>query len=252
MKHSKKTSAFTLIELLVVIAIIAILAAILFPVFARARENARRASCQSNLKQVGLGMLQYAQDYDEKYVPRSVGASGVDGVAWPYLLQPYMKSQQIFTCPSNSLAVADASYFINSSWDAGFGTNRMGTSYLVNDDISPQPGQFFSAVSLAAVNFPSTTVMAFDGGTNPASDPNPLNWTQKNRPFVTRAWVDNNVSSGGSQNDYGGPHPRHLEQANVLFADGHVKSLRTEKFYDASKTTSADKMPCLDITRGCQ
>ena len=67
-QNSRNRSAFTLIELLVIIAIIAILAAILFPVFSRARENARRASCQSNLKQIGLGMLQYAQDYDEQMV----------------------------------------------------------------------------------------------------------------------------------------------------------------------------------------
>ena len=71
----RRKSAFTLIELLVVIAIIAILAAILFPVFARARENARRSSCQSNLKQIGLGQLQYVQDYDEKYALSIVGAT---------------------------------------------------------------------------------------------------------------------------------------------------------------------------------
>src|SRR5471030_2336473 len=97
---------FTLIELLVVIAIIAILAAILFPVFARARENARRASCQSNLKQIGLGMVQYVQDYDERY---PIGDTYADAVTTPgdtgwasVELQPYMKSVQLFGCPSDS------------------------------------------------------------------------------------------------------------------------------------------------------
>ena len=101
-----KKSAFTLVELLVVIAIIAILAAILFPTFARARENARRASCQSNLKQIGLAFIQYAQDYDE-YSPSSVNrnvATNTGRRSWPTVLMPYVKSTQIFVCPSASPA----------------------------------------------------------------------------------------------------------------------------------------------------
>ncbi|RYF44766.1 MAG: DUF1559 domain-containing protein, partial [Cytophagaceae bacterium] len=104
---SKK--AFTLIELLVVIAIIAILAAILFPVFGRARENARRSSCQSNMKQLGLGVLQYVQDYDERYpaLTRRYGVNYFNGGSvnwtyWQFQVQPYIKSGQLFSCPSNS------------------------------------------------------------------------------------------------------------------------------------------------------
>ena len=113
----RKRSGFTLIELLVVIAIIAILASILFPVFGRARENARRSSCQSNLKQIGLGVMQYIQDYDEKYPiwdEQNGAAPGAfipanqnnyyDGFwtygNWRYYIQPYIKSTQLFTCPS--------------------------------------------------------------------------------------------------------------------------------------------------------
>ena len=95
-----KKSAFTLIELLVVIAIIAILAAILFPVFGRARENARRASCQSNLKQIGLGFQQYAQDYDGWTTGSGVYVAPKDYHSWPSNLFPYVKSDQVFTCPS--------------------------------------------------------------------------------------------------------------------------------------------------------
>ncbi|MDQ3814996.1 MAG: DUF1559 domain-containing protein, partial [Armatimonadota bacterium] len=98
----KRSLGFTLIELLVVIAIIALLAAILFPVFSRAREQARKTSCANNLKQVTLAAAQYSQDYDELVIPySSTGGSGGVAFVWNRLLQPYLKSQQVLTCPSN-------------------------------------------------------------------------------------------------------------------------------------------------------
>src|SRR5687767_3253830 len=106
-KHRVAKQGFTLIELLVVIAIIAILAAILFPAFARARENARRASCQSNLKQIGLGVMQYTQDYDERlpfvetYPCAGCTTTFVQNyVIWAEVTLPYIKSSQVFICPS--------------------------------------------------------------------------------------------------------------------------------------------------------
>src|SRR5262249_34189184 len=110
MLRQQPRRGFTLIELLVVIAIIAILAAILFPVFGRARENARRSSCLSNLKQIGLGIMQYTQDYDEQF-PKAwrgsanTGSAATDKYKWMDAIFPYVKSEQIFNCPSHTLPV---------------------------------------------------------------------------------------------------------------------------------------------------
>jgi prepilin-type N-terminal cleavage/methylation domain-containing protein/prepilin-type processing-associated H-X9-DG protein len=200
--------AFTLIELLVVIAIIAILAAILFPVFARARENARRASCQSNLKQIGLGMMMYTQDYDERYpMAEWTTSPAVDG-AWPVLLQPYLKSVQIFHCPSDS---ADE-----------------GSSYILNN--------YFENWPEASVDSPSTTLMItegqlFTGGTY----------------SMTNAATDYGLNADytlynqtGRINDPTKHLPRHLGTSNILWADGHVK---VSSPLDVTVNDSAHRVP---------
>jgi len=136
--------AFTLIELLVVISIIALLAAILFPAFARARENARRASCQSNLKQIGMGVLQYTQDYDERMPLHGASTNtDVDDFANPSptlpsyagLIQPYIKSYQLFMCPSASPATGSEAPPANG-----------GTNYNVNGVVCRR-----TAVNVAAI-----------------------------------------------------------------------------------------------------
>ncbi|RYG61266.1 DUF1559 domain-containing protein, partial [bacterium] len=126
--HSTARRGFTLIELLVVIAIIAILASILFPVFGRARENGRRSSCLSNLKQIGLAFMQYSQDYDEAYPLTSFGATNI---SWTNGAQPYLKSTQIFRCPSDISAVwTDPVY--PGKMVSGVPANYYTTSYLMN------------------------------------------------------------------------------------------------------------------------
>ncbi|RYF59182.1 MAG: DUF1559 domain-containing protein, partial [Cytophagaceae bacterium] len=143
--YKNQRTGFTLIELLVVIAIIAILAAILFPAFARARENARRASCQSNLKQIGLGFAQYSQDYDEKY---PVGTRGNLGQGWGGPLYPYLKSVQVFSCPSDT-----TSPLVNSRNSYGANLNVLRTDAGTATD--PHLGQ-----SLAAQTAPAAPVTA--------------------------------------------------------------------------------------------
>jgi prepilin-type N-terminal cleavage/methylation domain-containing protein/prepilin-type processing-associated H-X9-DG protein len=208
---SKRTSGFTLIELLVVIAIIAILAAILFPVFARARENARRASCQSNLKQIALGVQQYSQDYDEKFPSRLAGTTATPSyMGWAVLIQPYMKSEQLFQCPSESTPPGTFSTLTSQ------GSNTA-IDYFYNYSLGESAGGL-GMVSLAAVNYPANTVMNGD-------------W----QADFDRAANFNNANNLAAA--------RHLEGANYSFVDGHVKWLRPEKiasgYYDSTSTCGA-------------
>ncbi len=181
--------AFTLIELLVVIAIIAILAAILFPVFAQAREKARQTSCLSNMKQIGLGMMQYVQDYDETYStayyhnafnPASGGTS-LGYTHWSFLLQPYIKSDQIWVCPSDQFGGHAPTCWTGNNRGAGapdYATNLFDKcstpgiqdnqaprlSYTANSTILPRfrnvndENNGVQVVPLAAVESPAGTI----------------------------------------------------------------------------------------------
>ena len=193
-----RRKGFTLIELLVVIAIIAILAAILFPVFARARENARRASCSSNLKQIGLGMIQYSQDYDERLVPYRTGGPGTASFVWPEIIQPYVKSTQLLICPSSTSTVLSYSY-------NGFLGNTGGRSL---SEIQ-LPSQTPSVVDARGTNVAGTALFFFQ-------DP-----TRQLGRSATAGIGSVDTLDGTAKGD------RHLEGANMVFNDGHVKWFKT-------------------------
>jgi prepilin-type N-terminal cleavage/methylation domain-containing protein/prepilin-type processing-associated H-X9-DG protein len=209
----KSRSAFTPIELLVVIAIIAILAAILFPVFGRARENARRSSCQSNLKQIGLGVAQYTQDYDERLPMAVAGDSAIGATGgWMYYspkevfdpskgsIFPYIKSSQIFICPSDTKGATNGnSYAINSC------ILQEGSTKGVPD---ARP-----AKSLAA--FEDTTKWMLFGEEGAPTD----NSSTTDDGFLL-------MSAGTTSNDF---TARHLEGSNLAFLDGHVKWFKVSK-----------------------
>lgn len=219
-RHNRtvQRNAFTLIELLVVIAIIAILAAILFPVFARARENARRASCQSNLKQIGLGIAQYTQDYDEKlpYIENESSPVGgqfaSDNTYWADGIQPYVKSTQIFLCPSSRRD--------NSAPPLGGGTKP--TDATCNFHYAPARWNARAALwvqyyghgaptALSEVNSPADTLSVGD------------------RSDVQGYMIQPDLNLGVGVTNYGRASDIHLAGGNWLFADGHVKWLRPEK-----------------------
>ena len=246
---STRKKGFTLIELLVVIAIIAILAAILFPVFARARENARRASCQSNMKQIGLGLLQYSQDYDELLIPCYTGRGTPANPyrSWEDMAQPYIKSEQIFVCPSDSQGPASnrRSYFANAGYQA-IGDDQTG-AFADFTFLALPYGTVASPVSLAKLATPATTYWMFDGAFGDSALPNQggtvIYFQSKTDPEGLPT-VGTKAGAPGLIFPRGGPHfyavsARHLETATALFTDGHVKSLKISAFNERSATDAA-------------
>jgi prepilin-type N-terminal cleavage/methylation domain-containing protein/prepilin-type processing-associated H-X9-DG protein len=233
-----KRVGFTLIELLVVIAIIAILAAILFPVFARARENARRASCSSNLKQLSLGILMYGQDYDEKYpyawmynpTPPQPSDWGVGSYwYWQQMAYPYIKSAQVMRCPSTTPVSTDT--YVGSPLFGSYGANEL---------LIPQPWSSSTpAVSFAAVQSSANVYMIFDAGKYVLM---PANIDARDTPgagnyghFIPGQGKETAQGAAACGSGFGSASQndcntgRHFDGVNVGFADGHVKWLRTSK-----------------------
>jgi len=230
-QHRK--SGFTLIELLVVIAIIALLAAILFPVFARARENARKSSCANNLKQIGLGFKQYVQDYDEQWpAGNNANATLDDLLSRPgyrgyvsNLLVPYLKSNQVWACPSDSATNNNVNN-VGTNYDAGGGAVAVPAAYL-GRVFKVSYGYNYSGVGNSST--PSGTNVP--GAGNSEADmyrPSELAilWDSKNRWADGTNFWGRDVVSFVAGNNTAYNTMRHLDTGNFLYADGHVKSAK--------------------------
>ena len=228
----KKKSGFTLIELLVVIAIIAILAAILFPVFAKAREKARQTTCASNMKNLGTAIMMYAQDYDELYPFAYLDTTYKGGAFtdWYGNLQPYVKNTQVYLCPS---APTTNPYIGNYSSNRGIMPYHFG-------------GYETAAMSTAAVSSPADIYAIFDGGYFSLANTD-LGlcgaydaWLPGSGNFNGVAWQGNSAY----RSDY--LNGRHNEGVNMAFADGHVKFLKSQIVWKAKDL--ATKNPFLPAT----
>jgi len=204
---TRKTPGFTLIELLVVIAIIAILAAILFPVFAKAREKALQTSCLSNIKQLALGSLQYMQDYDETFFGHIsgrrddpvFGATGPPGyIRWADQIYPYVKNEQMYTCPSDKYAT-----FVQNTRDAYYG---YGINYWII--------YYYNYVSMANIQKPAETILFTD-----------CNYYIVYPTYYLYTYPTN-VTYG--QNGTARLQLRHNDGVNCAFVDGHAKWLNRQ------------------------
>ncbi len=229
MSRSERRSAFTLIELLVVIAIIAILAAILFPVFAQARESARRITSASNCKNFALAFLMYNQDYDETFLTQYNSDALNDAGEFQYILQPYIKNRAIVYCPSRNTRGCDTQFdasgrCIGYAPNFGIYSYHNGNGLFHQSENAPANvgGTMWRGRALADFAHPASTILM--GDTN-----------DSNMYTLTFYFQTMDGTSPGAI--------RHSGQYNFAFVDGHAKNLKMAAYSFAADGDAFDIMP---------
>jgi prepilin-type N-terminal cleavage/methylation domain-containing protein len=216
--NNLKRNGFTLIELLVVISIISILTAIIFPVFASAREKARATSCASNLQQLGLAVFMYTQDYDER-LPLSASTITTPPffVNWNNIIDPYVRDKRVWQCPSSKIPLLDGT---------GTPTSDYGYNAFYLNGLKLDFSNFSTAVGIpiGKINTPTEVILLIDSAPSKKG----------------LCSADGKYMLPPSQVDtpcWGRPAPLHLNRTNVEWMDGHVKTLALAQYYVSQTPT---------------
>jgi prepilin-type processing-associated H-X9-DG protein len=212
------------VELLVALAVLALLAALLFPVFAQAREKARQTTCAAHLKNLGTAVLIYMQDYDERFPLAAYAVSSFDFVTWHDLIDPYLRNKAVWRCPSSSVGLTDAGGKATTHY--GYNARYLTTIRLDFANVTAQ-----EAHSLAQAAHPTETVLLTDA-----------------RASLTPSWCGDDGKfllppSEPNTHCWGRPNFLHQEGSNIAWLDGHLKWARADGFY--ASQTPLDR--CFDL-----
>jgi prepilin-type N-terminal cleavage/methylation domain-containing protein/prepilin-type processing-associated H-X9-DG protein len=240
---ARRPFGFTLIELLVVIAIIAILAGMLLPALARAKEKGKSTSCISNLRQMTLAARLYADDHDGRYCfTFQVRGNNVNRKGWFNFLQPYQQTTNLILCPSKTKKFKEVVALYPSEQ-----RDKAVSNYAANfrlggcDWPDTWDAKVWRQLRETDVNRPSTTVYLTDGGSKPLNTKDPEKCVTVKSPEKPGCWIVQDPASDApctgcvtsDDPNWGGPHMRHLQRSNIAFTDSHVESLKPAKWYYA-------------------
>ena len=240
---SRQEAAFTLIELLVVIAIISILAAILFPVFAKVREKARQTTCTSNLKQLGLALMQYNEDNDEAFPSGTQGRTiPLRAIGWASEIYPYVKSAGVYTCPDDSYRAP-----VKPTTTVSYAMSLSASDHSLAGFNSPTKSVLLHEVTGVDANVTKLWDGISGDNGSPATDGNTNGYNGIGQ-FATGVTSGADATIGNANGNFQALTGRHTDASVFLLADGHAKWLRPKSVSSGADAT--DSSDCETFTSG--
>jgi prepilin-type N-terminal cleavage/methylation domain-containing protein/prepilin-type processing-associated H-X9-DG protein len=237
----REARGFTLIELLVVIAIIAILAGMLLPALAKAKEKGRSASCMNSLRQLAIAQKVYSTDFDSKYAfTFSVRGNNDVRRGWFNILQPYTQTTNLILCPSKTKKFKETvALYPSAQQEKAISNYSMNFRLGGCDWPDVWDAKVWAPAKDSSVRNPAATVHLTDGGTKPLNSKDPLKCVTEKSPEKAGCWIVHDPANSApcdgcvttDDPNWGGPHLRHVGRSNVMFADGHVVAMRSSAWY---------------------